>query len=271
MPEIDQADSARVLAWSDAGTYKVADVLSAWRKLNPLQRPRVETVDQTRDVVKNGLFERVLRRNAELNHLERHPRVAEAVAHQREYLAVKHYVAREVYGNLPTDSATVRRYYDRDPTVWAIPTRIAITKLVLPTREEAMRMAVTLRSAVEAETLVARARRSGVDYNTEVSMLTDSVLFRQAMHSGTDTVLGPDSLSGEGWQVVRVNAVLPVQGRSFDEVRQLVARAWADVESERRMQALLVTLRKHTRVVINEPAMVRLTKAVTPATSGRGS
>jgi len=270
MPEIEPSDSVRVVAWSGVGTYKVADVLTAWRKLNPLQRPRVETVEQTRDVVKNGLYERVLRRSAEIHHLERHPRVVDAVAHQAEYLAVQHYVAREVYTGMPTDSLTLRRYYDRDPAVWGIPTRLQITRLVLPSRQEAMRMAVQLRDPAAAETLVARALRSGVDYNAEISALGDSVLFRQAMRSGTGTVLGPDTVS-TGWQVVRVNAVRPPQGRSFSEVRDLVERAWGDEEGERRLQALLDTLRKHSRVVVNEPALARLTKAVTPAASGKGS
>jgi hypothetical protein len=271
MPEIDPVDSARVVAWSGTGTYRVADVLSAWRKLNPLVRPRVETVEQARDLVKNGLFERVLRRSAELNHLDRHPKVEEAVAHQSEYFAVQHFVTREVYAELPTDSTTLHRYYDRDPAVWGIPTRLAVTRLVLPTREEAARMAVQLRDAAAAETLVVRAARSGVDYSAEISPITGSVLFARAMRSGTGTVLGPDSLS-DGWQVVRVNTVLPARGRPFQDVRELVLRAWADEEGERRLQVLLASLRKHTRVVVNEPGMARLFKAAAPATTnGKGS
>jgi len=102
-------------------------------------------------------------------------------------------------------------------------------------------------------------RRSGAV--AEISAASDSVLFRAAMKSGTGTVLGPDSVSG-GWQVVRVNAVLPGQSRSFEEVRDLVLRAWSDEEGERRMQELLAGLRKRAKIVVNRPPLEKL------ATSG---
>lgn len=269
MPKIDPADSARVVAWSGVGTYKVNDMLEAWRRLNPLFRPRVETVDQVRDLVKNGLFERALRRHAELHHLDRHPVVVEAVARQREYLAVQHYVSREVYETLPVDSVTLRRFYDRDPAAWGIPTRLSVVRMLLSNRTEGSRMALQLRDEAMAETLVARGRRQGVDYGAELVEHVDSLLFRRAMRSGTGTVLGPDSVDG-GWQVVRVNAVLPPQGRAFEVVRELVLRAWSEQESERRLQALLATLRKRTRVVVNDPGVALLVRNGIPAPPKRG-
>ncbi|MEK7331610.1 MAG: peptidylprolyl isomerase, partial [Candidatus Eisenbacteria bacterium] len=221
MPVIDPADLGLVVAWSGVGTYKVVEMLDAWRKLNPLFRPRIETPEQVRDLVKNGLFERALRRDTERHHLDRHPRVVEAVERQREYLAVQYFVTREVYARIPTDSLTLRRYYDRDPEVWIVPTRLGIVRLLLPERGEAARMAVRLRDAAEAETLVVRGLRQRVDYRAEITARSDSALFAHALRSGTGTVLGPESVSG-GWQVVRVNAVLPPRGRAFEEVRELV-------------------------------------------------
>jgi parvulin-like peptidyl-prolyl cis-trans isomerase-like protein len=271
MPGIDPADSARVVAWSGAGTYRVAEMMDAWRKLNPLFRPRIETAEQVHDLVDNGLFERVLRRDAELHHLERHPRVVAAVQRQSEYLAVQYFVMRDVYSQIPTDSLTLRRFYDQDVSVWAIPTRLKVVRLLLPERGEASRMAVQLRDRASAETLVVRGQRQHVDYTAEISAGSDSALFAAAMKSGTGTVMGPDSVAG-GWQVVRVDAVFPTQGRSFDEVRDAVLRSWSDQEGERRMQALLATLRKRTRVVVNGPALMRLVKQGIPAAAhGPGS
>jgi hypothetical protein len=271
MPAVDPADSARVVAWSGIGTYMVVEMLDAWKKLNPLFRPRIETSEQVRDLVKNGLFERALRRDAERHHLDRDPRVVEPVERQREYLAVQYFVTREVYARIPTDSLTLRRYYDRDPEVWIVPTRIRIVRLLLPDRGEAARMAVRLRDQAEAETLVVRGLRQRVDYSAEITARSDSALFAAALRSGTGTVLGPDSVSGD-WQVVRVDAVLPARGRAFEEVHELVLRAWSDEEGERRLKALLATLRKRTRIVVNEPALARMVKdGIPPATTGRGS
>lgn len=271
MPVVAPDDSALVLARSAVGPYPLVDVLDAWRKLNPVYRPRIETREQVRDLVENGLFERALRRAAERQRLDRHPRVVEAVERQREYLAAQYFVAREVYRRLPTDSLTLRRYYDRDPQTWTLPTRLEIVRLVLPDRGEAARMAVRLHNAADAETLVARGRRSGVDYTAEITADGDSALFAAALSSGTGTVLGPDSTGG-GWEVVRVDALLPAHGRAFDEVRPLVLRAWSDEEGERRLQALLATLRKRTRVVVNERGLSRLvTEGIAVASTGRGS
>jgi len=259
MPAIDPADSSRVVAWSGAGTCRVAELLDAWKKLNPLFRPRVETPDQVRDLVKNSLFERILRRNAGGQHLERHPTVLRAVERQREFLASQYFVTREVYAKTPTDDAALRRYYDRDPNAWSIPTRLQITRLLLPERGEAARMAVRLRDAAEADSLVARGLRQRVNYVAEITARGDSALFAAAMRSGTGTVLGPDSVSG-GWQVARVNAVIPAHGRSFEDVKELVQRAWGDEEGERRMQELLASLRKRGRVVVNEAALAKLVR-----------
>jgi parvulin-like peptidyl-prolyl cis-trans isomerase-like protein len=268
MPVIEPADSARVVAWSGIGTSRVLDLLEAWKKLNPLFRPRVESLEQVRDLVKNGLFERVLRGHAERDHLERHPAVLQAVARQEEFLASQYYVTREVYGAIPTDEATLRRYYQRDPKAWTIPARLSVVRMILPERGEAARMAVRLRDQAEADTLVARGLRQRVNYVTEIAAASDSALFAAAMRSGTGTVLGPDSVR-TGWQVVRVNALLPAQGRTFDEVKDLALRAWSDEEGERRMKALLATLRRRAKVVVNETALARTVSAGMPAARQR--
>lgn len=263
MPAIEPADSARVVAWSGAGTCKVGDLTDAWKKLNPLFRPRVETPDQVRDLVKNVLFERALRREATRQQLERHPSVLRAVQRQREFLASQYFVTREVYTKIPTDDATLRRYYDRDPDVWTIPTRLQVVQMVLPERAEAAKMAVRLRDAAEAESLVARGGRQGVNYMAEITARNDSVLFAAGMKSGTGTVLGPDSVAG-GWQVTRVNVVIPARGQRFEDVRELVSRAWAEEEGERRMQELLVSLRRRGKVVVNQAALANVVREGVP-------
>jgi hypothetical protein len=259
MPVIERGDSLKVVAWSTVGTERVADLLGAGKTINPLFRPRVETPDQVRDLVENGLFERVLRREAAREGYDRHPAVLEAVRRQEEFLASQYFVTREVYATIPVDEATLRRYYDRDPGVWAIPTRLEVMSMVNRNRSEASRMAVRLRDRAEADTIAARGLRQGVDYTTEITARSDSALFASAMKSGTGTVLGPDSVA-TGWQVVRVNAVIPAQPRSFDQVRDLVLRAWTEDEGERRMQALLASLRKRTSVAVNQAGLDRMVR-----------
>ena len=263
MPEIVPADSGRVVAWSKAGPVRVTELLDAWAKLNPLFRPRVETSDQVRDLVKNALFERLLRREAVQGHYDRHPTVVRAVRRQEEYLATQYYVTREVFTTIPTDDATLRRYYDKDPATWAIPTRLRVVRFMMPERNAASRMAVRLRDPAEADSLVARGLRQRVNYTAEITAQTDSAVFHRGMKSGTGTVLGPDSVRG-GWEVTRIQAVMPGQGRPFEEVKDLVAKAWGDEEGERRMTALLATLRKRSKIVVNRAAVERVGREAPP-------
>ena len=257
IPAVDAADRAAIVARSDLGDYTVDQMLDGWTKLDPLFRPRIDTPDQLRDLVGNGLFERALRRDAERRHLSRHPSVVGALERQREYLAVQSFVGREVYARIPIDLATLRRFYQRDPDTWNVPARIRVVRLLLPERREATRMAVRLRDAAEADTLVRRGLRQGVDYGAEITASEDSALFADALRSGTGTVLGPDSVAG-GWRVARVEALLPSRRQAFEDVREEVLRAWSQEEGGRRVRELLAAVRKRTRVVVNEPGLARL-------------
>ena len=259
-PEVDPRDSLVVLAHTTAGEYRVRDLMSWWSSLNPIARPRVESAEQMADLVKNGIFERQLRRMAEAENLDRRPEIAAELAKLRELFAVTHYVDREVYQKLPMDSVTLRRFYDRDPAQYAIPTRLRVLRLVLETRADAERMALRLRDAVEAESLVAKSHRQRLGYAREISAESDSLMFRRGMAAGTGAVLGPDSLA-DGWSATRVLEVLPPRPRSFEAARALVENHWYGLEGERRMVELLARLRRGARVVIRERALARLTES----------
>lgn len=257
MPAVSPADTARVVARSDEGDYHVAELLDAWRRLNPLYRPRIESGSQVRDLVKNGLFERMLRRDAERRGLERRADVAMALQNQGEFNDVSHLVGREVYARIATDSLALLRFFSAHEDDWMLPLRVKILRIVLGDRGEASAMAVRLRAASEAESLEAISRRGGASLAYEVSAESDSALFARAMRAGTGSVLGPDPVEN-GWEVSRTVAVMPSRRRSFDEVRDLVQHRWYGEEGERLMRALVDSLRAATPVAINEAALARL-------------
>lgn len=256
-PVVAPADTARVLARSDVGEYRVADLLRAWKDLNPLFRPRVETAEQIRDLARNGLFERMLREEARRQGLAERPSVIAALQGQQEYTDVTHLVQREVFAKIAKDSLTLRRHYAATQHDWDLPLRVRLVRVVLPDENEASIMAVRLRSVAEAESLAAMARHAGIDYSGEVSEASDSLLFRAAMRAGAGAVIGPTEVK-DGWSVARVVAVLPGRGRSFSEVRALVLRDWESVEGERLTRALCDRARAEAGVRVNAPALDRL-------------
>jgi hypothetical protein len=257
LPAVDPADTGRAVARSAAGEYRVADLLGAWARLNPIYRPRVATADDVRDLVTNGLFERLLRHDAAARGLADSPAVAARLAAERERIAVSHLVDREAYGRVPTDSLTLLRFYRGHEADWALPTRARCLTLVLEDRPEAEAMALRLRDAAAAESLAARARRAGSRWLQDLSADRDSARFARAMRAGTGTVLGPDP-TAEGWEVSRVMAVLPGRQPPFAECRNEVLQRWYVEEGERRMQALLDRARAAARVEVRAAALERL-------------
>ncbi len=260
MPEVGRDDLPRALVETREGPYTVAEALEAWRELNPIYRPRIERREQLEEVIRNQLFERSLRREARRRRIEDWPAIAAELAARREDIAVTHLVGRDVYGRIAMDSLTLLRHYRAHVHDWDLPLRVALTRLTLPSRQAAREMAVRLADPAQAESLTARARRSGVDYDLEISAATDAAGFARALRGGPGAVLGPDSTRG-GWEVSRVRLIEPPRSRSFEECRLLVARGWYDLEGERLMRELMDRCRARTRVVVNERALKRLTSS----------
>ena len=257
-PQVDPADTGRVVAHSSTGDFRASDLLASWRRLNPLYRPRVSSAAEVRELVMNGLFERLLRSEGAERGLERRPDIAERLANQRELNDLSRLVEREVYALIAMDSLTLSRFYRDTEADWALPTRVRLVRVELQNRAEAAAMALRLAGAAEAESLAAGARRAGVEWTVDVSAGEDSVLFARALRAGIGAVLGPDETTG-GWSVARVMAVQPGRGRSFDEARDLVRKRWYGEEGERLMLALAGRARAACGVtVINQAAIEAL-------------
>jgi hypothetical protein len=254
---LSPTDFDRAVARSSNGDYRVSDLLDSWRRLSPAYRPRIETSAQIRDLVKNGMFERMLRHEADRRHLSERPPVARLLAEERERFAASHFVESQVTSKIARDSLTLVRYFRQHRPDWMLPMRIRVIRLLVPERSQAELMAVRLRDPVVAESLAARAERRGVHYRTEVSAQVDSSLFAAALKAGTGAVLGPVPLSGD-WLVGRVNEILPGRPYRFDEVRSTVEQQWVTVETERRLEALCRELRKSVHVVLNDRALAAM-------------
>ena len=250
MPRVDAADLAGVLARSSVGAYRVSDLLDSWRRLPPTQRPRVRAREDLRALVENGLFERWLRERAIRQGLGRSALVAARLQRERESIALSHLLEHEVTRAIRPDSAALAGYYHEHSHAFDLPEGIDLIRLVLPDRRAASAMAVRLGDAAEAESLVARARRSGVDYRDRTTRASDPALFEAATRAGPGHVLGPDSVA-QGWQVARVVAIALPRPRGFAEVRDEVESHYVVEESERRTRSLIERLRRETRITID--------------------
>lgn len=254
MPRVEAADTGKVLARSDIGNVRTADLLESWRMTDPFARPRVEKSDQIRDLAKNVLFERWLRSSAAEQQLDRHPDIVRQVEKRREFQAVNRVIARDVDARMKPDEITLHKWYMEHIDEFRLPDTADLIQLVLPDRSGASAMFVLLRDAAQAETLLAHGRRGGADYHVQVTPERDSLMYREAKRLGAGAVLGPDS-TAKGWRVARVTKLTPARRRTYEEAKQLVEHHWRMTEGERLMRELLARLRKQTPVTVNSRAV----------------
>ena len=253
-PRFDPADSSRALARTESdGEIRVCDLVREWARLSPAVRPRIESADQVRDLIGNSLFERWLRRRAQERDLAHAPAILRALDHERELIAVQHLMARAIHGTIDVDTAAVERWFVAHPETWTLPARFRITRLVVSDLGAATRIALELRDAAAAESLVARALRAGVRYRSEIDGQRDSALFARASAAGPGAVTGPDA-EGDGWSVMRVEALLPTRARTWAESRDEAIDRWYEEQSAARLRSLLDRERRSTAVQIRESA-----------------
>ena len=253
-PRLASEDSAGVIAESALGPYSGSQLLAAWSKLNPLQRPRIEGPEHVRQLIENGLFERLLRANAQRQQVERAPAIVEALRERAELTDCTLLIQREVYAKLPSDSVTLTQYFRAHERQWRIPASVRILLMVLAERAQAEHWRIRLANPVEAESLVVRNARAGGQLVGMVTAESDSVYFHELVRRGAGEVVGPDSTSN-GWRVARILSHSPARARTFQEARSLVQKAWLDEEGERRTRSYLDRLRRGSRIRVNEQAL----------------
>jgi hypothetical protein len=247
LPAIPASDTGLVLAHSKVGDYHVFELMQQWRYLDPWVRPRVETPEAIQELVRNGLFERLLRRQVAERHLDRRPDLAALIAQRHEYFAVSAYVGREVYATIRPDSAAMMDWYRKHPKDYRLKDKARIARWTVPDRAGAGRLAALLRDQAQAESLIARGRRSGADFVQEITAAADSGLFGEAIRLGAGSVIGPDTLDG-AWRVARVLALVDGRALTFAEARPQIEKDMTDAIGEEKMRALVAKVRRETPV-----------------------
>ena len=254
MPEVAAADTQRVLARWPAGEYQVSDLLQDYRQLSPYYRPRIEDAQGVREMVENGLFQRVVRKDADDPALARRSEVAAVIADRVEFHCVNSYLQQAVIMKIPTDSLTLLRHYKAHARDFDQPARNALVVVMIGDSIAADSMAHVFAYPGNAESLAFQAQRAGTNYTQMVTAASDSALYVRTLALGAGAVGGPDRIGG-GFRVFRVLSVEPRKPQAFTAVRDNVKQSWYEVESERRIRALLNQLKAAAFVQRNDAAL----------------
>ena len=252
LPTPAAADTNRTIVRSRVGEYGVRDLVQAWGRLSVAYRPRVETAEQVRELVENGLFERALRSRAASSPLS--PAAETMLARAREQIAVAHWLDEALAAEPAPAPRAIAEYFEAHRERWRVPPRARVLRMAAGTRSEATRLALRLRDAAEAESLRVLARRGGLDYTVVVTESSDSTLYRDARRAGPGAVLGP-TLADSAWWVTRVLETQPERRPALEEVRREVEREYSAETAETRLRESCRRLRGRVEVRINAVAL----------------
>lgn len=258
LPEIAPTDSGRTLAECDAETLTVADAVREFARLSPLYRPRIEDEQGVIDLVGNIVFNNLLRKNAEAQHLDQLKGNAAQLAERAEFLDIQRFVQKNVYSRIVLDSAAIKRHWTRHPERFHTDAKAEIVRMVFDSREEAARWGADLAQPGRAESLATQSARAGVPYAATLAEQADSALFKRVRKGGKGVVLGPDSTQ-QGWRVLKVMDLTLDRRLAFDEGYDKVKQNLYEDEGERLMRVIVDELRMHTIVFVNEKSSLLAT------------
>jgi hypothetical protein len=259
VPELPDEARREVVARFQLGECTAGDLVDDWARLNPAYRPRIDAAEQVHDLVRNRAFQVWLREEGRRRNLAQRPDVKAMLAQQREHIAIAHWLEREVVDRVPMDTVAARRRFDRERDRYQLPERYEIIHLVLSSRSDAHRMAADFRDAARAESLAARAERSGVRYRRTLTAAQDSVLFAKVRVAGPGTVVGPDSVR-DGWAVTRVVAGHPARRLEYAEVRERAQADWKREATEQRLREALDAERRRSKVTVRRETVSRMVR-----------
>jgi hypothetical protein len=208
-------------------------------------------------VANSVIYETMLRRNAVTQDLVHRPSIAKPLADRAEFLDVQAFVRHAAYEQVPTDSVTLRRHYDRHPRWFDTWARADIVRGIFKARAEADSFARALAVPGAAESLVTRRMPGGMGYATFLVESADTALFARLQRAGTRRVVGPDE-SLDGWRVIRVIHIDPRKPRTFAEAHDTVLNDWFQRDGDRRVRELMQTLVAATLVQVNDSALARV-------------
>ena len=254
-PAVAAADSDLVIATHDGSPFLVRDLLDVWRRLRTLDRPHLEDARQVKDLVGTALHHRQLQAQARPPGALARQVDVQRLQDQAEGFAAQAWAVRHVFSQVPRDSLTLRRVYDRDPSRWDLPARAEVVRRHLATRAQADGLAARLRTRAGADSLLALDRAQPDRVPDLFDERDDGALVGRCLAAGPHGVVGPDSLAADAWRVMLVVEATPRRPRPFDEVREAVDRAWFDAECERRLRAALDDLRRRYGEQVDEAAL----------------
>ncbi len=266
VPGFAPADTSRVLARFEHGTYSLGQFMAAYSEIPPLTRPSVNEFSALWRQVRSFVLDPYLVNLATERGLEKDSLAAAQIESKREELLVDRMYQDSVTRTIWVRPEERRAYYETHLPGYFTYAKVRYAAIVAPTRGAADSLAARLRAGEQAEAILRADSLRGIDTGSireereNEHGLYHKLLFEE-LRPGQLTIEGPDK---KGTYLV-LQLVSYDAGRqlSFKEAEVYVDEALQNLKAEESLKAMLARLRPRYRIE-SHPELVMLIRLVDP-------
>jgi hypothetical protein len=261
VPEIEPADTARVLVRHRDGRYTLGDFLHDYNAISPIMRQSVADFAGFRSQLDAFALEPYMAEEARARGLDQDSLTLTLVEKKREEMLVQHLYEDSIQAKVWIPPDERKRYYQNHMAEYVTFPRVRFASIVRHTRAGADSLVQRLKAGEQAADILAAdslaGTRSGSIRERGQNERGDyhKVLFEE-LRPGQATVFGPDK---EGtWLVIQLISFDPGRQLAYEEVQQYVDESLQNIKSEQALNAMLGRLKRRYRIEARPELVMRV-------------
>lgn len=266
VPEIDPADTSRVLITYRNGRITVGTLLHAYTDLPPVMRPSLTTAERVADYADAIMLAPRMIELATQRGLENDPVVTRAIANKTEELLVTKMVEDSVFTRVMVTPKERRDYYEKNRNGFVTYPKVRYATIVRDTRAEADAVKARIAAGEKADAIVHADSLRG-DFRSGIRELSEgehdpmNKLLFEELRPGQAQVLGPDSK-----KMFACFALLdyePGRQLSYAEVEGIIDESVRNMKAEAALNAFVDRLKAGIPITARYDQLMRV-MLVTP-------
>ncbi|MBI5709682.1 MAG: peptidyl-prolyl cis-trans isomerase [Candidatus Eisenbacteria bacterium] len=261
MPEFAPADTARMLARWNGGSFTLGLFLDTYRAIPVPQRMNVNSFDAFRSALDGFVLEPWTAKLALERRLDRDPLAVGLIERKREELLVEHLFQDSVQSKIWISAAERHQYYEsrlREFFSWR---KVRFAAIVRSTRAAADSLAERLRQGEDAAAVLRADSLAGMRSGAIQERREDEhgayqkALFEE-MKPGQVSIVGPDR-QGD-YMALQLLTYDPGHQLPYEEVESLVDESLQNIQAEKLLKELLARHRKDCAIEVHPELVMRI-------------
>lgn len=264
MPRFDLADTSKVLARFKGGRFTLAQFVEAYRSVNPVARPAVNTPDRLRQQIDAVVLEPQRALLAAERGYAKDPLAVEWIEKRREELMVDRLFQDSVQNYVSVSESDARRFYEQHRAQYITYPKVRYAVMAFSTQGAADSVVAQLKAGarldqfVRADSIARRPRRGSIrEMRANEEGQTFHTQLFQDLKPGELLLNGPDE-KGD-YLVLQSLDFDPGHQLSFEEAYSMVDSALQNQRADELLDAFLARQRKKIPILRRDDLLQRFT------------